>query len=461
MTLSDSMYSIIDVETTGGPPDKSKITEIAIYRVHNGKIADKFVTLINPERYIPDYITRLTGISNEMVEHAPRFFEVARRVIEITRDSIFVAHNVSFDFNIVKAEFDSLGYSFDLPQLCTVKLSRSLIPGHRSYSLGNLCNDIGIVLNERHRAGGDALATVELFLRLLEMNGGVILPDDPYKRIDFTRYPNHINKDFINAIPNLPGVYYLKNVKNEIVYVGKSKRIRARIIEHLFGSKSSAKQSMSNEIHDVDYTLTGSELLALLKEAEDIKSIQPKYNKVLKRRRNTIGVYDYTDRKGYIRLLLKPNDGVAQPIASFQNTDDARRNLFKWIDEFSLCQKLCGLYDGTHGCFNYQLKQCLGACVGAEEPDTYNERVRTFIAKTDFGYKNLIVIDKGRTDDEVSLVVVEDGRYLGYGYLPIEESISNPSEFKDYIKQQENDRDARLIIKAFLHNNKPLRLIEF
>lgn len=455
------MYSVIDVETTGGTPGNSKITEIAIYRVENGRIVDEFVSLINPERYIPDYITRLTGISNDMVAHAPRFFEVAKRVVEITQGTVFVAHNVSFDFGMVKSEFDSLGYQFNLPRLCTVKLARALMPGHRSYSLGNLCDDIEIRLNGRHRAGGDALATVELFLRLIERNGGLFLPDDPYKKVDFTRYPGRIDKGFIESLPDLTGVYYLKNEAGDTIYIGKSKHIRTRVVEHLFGGKPSSKRSMADEIAGVDYVLTGSELVALLMEADGVKSEQPKFNKALKRRKNTVGIYSYSDRKGYVRLLVKPNDGVAPPIATFQTAEEAKQNLFKWVDEFTLCQKLCGLYEGNHGCFNYQLKQCLGACVGEENPDEYNLRVQQFIDKTDFGYKNLVVIDKGRSNDEVSVVVVEDGCYLGYGFLSLDEPISDPKEFKKHIKRCDNDRDSRLIIKSYLRNQKPLRMIEF
>lgn len=164
------MFTIIDIETTGNRSQHGKITEIALYQ-HNGqKITDSFSTLINPEIDIPYYITKLTGIDNEMVKNAPKFYEIAKKIIELTEGRIFIAHNVYFDYNFVKEEFKRLGYEYNRKTLCTVRLSRKLLPGHRSYSLGKLCNELDIDINNRHRAAGDALATVKLFEILLEKN---------------------------------------------------------------------------------------------------------------------------------------------------------------------------------------------------------------------------------------------------------------------------------------------------
>lgn len=157
------MYAIIDIETTGHARINGKITEIAIF-IHDGfEITDSFTTLINPVCYIPAFITGLTGISNEMVRNAPKFYEVARKIVEMTENKVFVAHNVSFDYHFIQEEFKQLGYDYQRKTLCTVRMSRKYLPGHRSYSLGNLCNELNISINGRHRAAGDALATVKLF----------------------------------------------------------------------------------------------------------------------------------------------------------------------------------------------------------------------------------------------------------------------------------------------------------
>jgi len=164
------LYAIIDIETTGNSYKNGKITEIAIFQ-HNGfEITGSYSSLIHPEMDIPLFITNLTGINNKMVEHAPKFYEIAKKIVEMTAGRIFVAHNVQFDYKFVKQEFERLGYDYNCKTLCTVKLARKLLPGHPSYSLGNLCAELGIEINGRHRAAGDALATVKLFEILLQKN---------------------------------------------------------------------------------------------------------------------------------------------------------------------------------------------------------------------------------------------------------------------------------------------------
>jgi DNA polymerase III subunit epsilon len=167
------MYAIIDIETTGGSPKTERITEIAIF-IHDGiRVVNEFVSLVNPQKDIPYFITNLTGITNEMVANAPKFYEIARTIVEMTENCIFVAHNAPFDYGFVREEFLSLGFDYERERLCTVRLSRKLIPGKRSYSLGNLCSDLGIHLNNRHRAAGDALATVKLFELLQAIEGKI------------------------------------------------------------------------------------------------------------------------------------------------------------------------------------------------------------------------------------------------------------------------------------------------
>ena len=161
------MYSVIDVETTGGKFNQEGITEIAIYKFDGENIVDQFISLINPEIPIQPFVQQLTGITDKMVSNAPKFFQVAKRILEITENSILVAHNSSFDYRMIKIEFDRLGYDFNIPQICTVKLSKKLIPNLKSYKLGNLVKSLGIPITNRHRASGDARATVELFKLLI------------------------------------------------------------------------------------------------------------------------------------------------------------------------------------------------------------------------------------------------------------------------------------------------------
>jgi DNA polymerase-3 subunit epsilon len=455
------MYSIVDIETTGGDKNNSRITEIAIYRFDGEKIVDEFVTLVNPECHIPEFITRLTGINNEMVANAPRFYEIAKRIVEITRETTFVAHNAAFDYNFIKSEFESLGYVYELPSLCTVKLSRKLLQGHSSYSLGKLCADLGIRIEGRHRAGGDAYATVKLFEMLLLESNGVIDTDVSNKRRK--KQSNHpvIKSDLIKDLPIKAGVYYLKDKNGDVIYIGKSKNIRAHAINHLSGNQTTKHQAMVEEIASIDFMLTGNELIALLKESEEIQLLQPKYNKVQKHKNLPISLFTYVDRNNYIRFILKKSGELNYPLTSFSTMEEAVQSLYKWIDDYGLCQKLCGLYEGNQGCFQYQLKQCKGACVGEETAAEYNKRAELLINKLELGYTNLVVLDKGRRADEFSVVYIENGVYHGYGFFDASESITSPQQFKEYIGKEENSRDAKLIIKQYLKNHKPYKVIEF
>jgi len=167
------LFAIIDIETTGYKHNYAKITEIAIYQHNGDEITGAYSTLINPEMDIPLFITRLTGINNEMVKNAPKFYEVAKKIIEMTVGRTFIAHNVNFDYKFIQEEYKRLGYQYNQKKMCTVQLSRKLLPGHRSYSLGKLCYDLGIEIEGRHRAAGDALATVKLFEILLEKHKAI------------------------------------------------------------------------------------------------------------------------------------------------------------------------------------------------------------------------------------------------------------------------------------------------
>ncbi|TLX78276.1 hypothetical protein E9993_00940 [Labilibacter sediminis] len=223
------MYTIIDIETTGGNFRNGKITEIAIY-LHDGKkVVDEFVSLVNPEQFIPAYITQLTGITNEMVADAPCFYQIAKQIVEITEGNIFVAHNAAFDYGFIKAEFEALGYNFERETLCTVKLSRKILKGYKSYSLGNICEELGINNDARHRAAGDALATVELFNILLEKNNGMIVPLEGNAFFSASGLHPDLNVEKIKELPQKEGVYYFYNDKGDLIYIGKSNNIRKRV----------------------------------------------------------------------------------------------------------------------------------------------------------------------------------------------------------------------------------------
>ncbi|MCC9166965.1 exonuclease domain-containing protein [Pontibacter harenae] len=472
-----NLYAIIDIETTGSQPAQDRITEVAIF-IHDGQqIVDKYNTLINPQRPIPFYISQLTGITDEMVQDAPKFYEVAKEIVEFTDGKVFVAHNVRFDYSFIKKEFADLGYTFQRKTLCTVRLSRSLIPGLPSYSLGKLCKSIDIDLQQRHRAIGDAEATAKLFDKLIKINRPVIdgtMPSVATKEseqlikdeIKTSLLPPAINKEQVDALPTVPGVYYFHNEQGEVIYVGKSKNIRKRIVQHFnIDYKSRKSLDFKNQIADITYELMGNELVALLFESAEIKRMKPQYNRQQRRSVFNTGIFAYEDGNGYKRLTFgsvnKADNVNMTPIIALSNQFKAKGFLFHKVEKFNLCQKLSGLYKTNGACFDYQVHQCKGACIGLESPEEYNARVDEAIGSFSFEHSSFVIIGKGRTWEEKTVVVVENGTYLGFGFIDEYFSGQGIEDFKGVIKRYNDNKDVQQIIRGHMRGKHKDKVIVF
>ena len=417
-------------------------------------MTEEFVTLIDPEKKIPYRITQLTGINNKMVEGAPRFYEVAKKIIEVTENMIFVGHNAAFDYNFVRSEFKNLGYDFKREKLCTVKMSRKLIPMHRSYSLGNLCKELNIVNPSRHRALGDATATAKLFELLLSI-------DLEITGVSLKGLNSNLSSEKIRDLPQKPGVYYFFNKQGDIIYIGKSINIRNRVLSHISNNTSKKEIELKNCMTDVEYELTGNELTALLLESAEIKRHKPLFNRAQLRTVFTYGLYSYQNSDGYACLKIDKNNGKELPLTTFTNQLSAREFLFNLVEENGLCQKLCGLYKTQHACFHYHIKQCNGACIGKESPDNYNLRVEEAIKPFIFDQSNFIIIDRGRTAEERALVAVENGKYIGFGFV-INTLISNNVSFlMGSINPYPDNREVQQIIRNYLRKNEMVGIITF
>ncbi|UYZ64153.1 exonuclease domain-containing protein [Hymenobacter weizhouensis] len=485
------MYAIVDLETTGGQPTQDRITEIAIY-IHDGeKVVDEFSTLLNPGRPIPFFITQLTGITDDMVREAPKFHEVARKIVELTEGCVFVAHNVRFDYSFLKKEFADLGYNYSRKTLCTVRLSRSLLPGQPSYSLGKLCQNIGIPLHDRHRAAGDAAATAILFGRLLgisqqaeDLAAPGRSPAETLAAVDATApagrrpgaavgeklpsarkikavqeairtalLPPNITPEKMATLPQEAGVYYFHNEQGEVIYVGKSINIYKRIQQHFAVDYKSRKSiEFKNSIADITWELTGSELVALLYESHEIKRLKPLYNRAQRRSVFPAGIFLRTDEQGYKHLYYGRADDHAQshPLIALGNQYKAKGFLFHKVAKFNLCQKLCDLYKTNGSCFDYQVHRCKGACVGLEPPEEYNLRVEAAIESFTYEHGSFVVIGPGRHATENSVVVVENGRYLGFGYVDESFSARRLGDFREVITRYNDNKDVQQIIRQYL-----------
>jgi len=393
-----------------------------------------------------------------MLRNAPKFYEVAKRIVEITEDCIVVAHNAQFDNRILKTEFSRLGFGFNRETLCTVELAKKLIPGHDSYSLGKLTRALGIPVSDRHRAEGDAIATLKLFKILLNKDlDKTIIQESVRLEPKYQLEPNH--KDIIGALPSITGVYYIHDEQGKIIYIGKSKNIKHRINQH-FTNTSPKSKKIQLLVHTVTYEETGSELVALLKESQEIKRNRPLFNTALQRKIFTHALYSYKDEHGYINLKIEKADGRKRPITTFSNLQSAKSFMFKAVEDYTLCQKLTGLYPSKTNCFNYTIKSCNGACILKEPIEDYNQRVEQLIAKNSYDSQNMVIIDRGRDIDERSVVYIENGVFKGLGFFDLNYQINNLEVLESLITPMENNRDTQHIIQNYLRRNKNLKIIQ-
>ncbi len=363
--ITINLYAILDIETTGGKFDEEGITEIAIYKFDGNQIVDQFISLVNPEKDIQPFVVNLTGINNGMLKNAPKFYEVAKRIIEITTDCVLVAHNANFDNRILTTEFRRLGYDFERKTLCTVELSQKLIPEENSYKLGKLCRSLGIPVSSRHRADGDAIATTQLFKLLLNKDVDKEIVKQAIKTDNGPKLAPKL-LTILDELPTSTGLFYVYNTEKTIMYIGKGRNIK-KTVNQLFLRTSKKAKTIQNSVVSVSYEITGNELIAQLKFVQEVNSIKPKFN-----------------------FKQKPN-----------------------------------------------------------------------FAKIEFSNQNLLIIDKGRTIGEKSVLLIENTEFKGFCYTELSYQINNIDVLRKLISPMENSINNRSIIKKYLQKNNVEKLIRF
>ncbi|ACU04857.1 exonuclease domain-containing protein [Pedobacter heparinus] len=434
------LYAVVDIETTGGFASGNGITEISIL-VHDGReVVEAYETLINPGQEIPAYIETLTGISNEMVVTAPLFGGVAAEIYAMLHDKIFVAHNVNFDFSFIKHHLSLSGYDLRCKKLCTVRLSRKLFPGYSSYSLGKLCNALNIAIHDRHRAGGDARATAELLTLLLKTDLEGIIVQTLSRASKEQVLPPHLSRTQIDKLPQVPGVYYFRDQKGIVVYVGKAKNILKRVCSHFTGNNSGKqRQEFLKNIHSIDFEICGTELMAFILEAAEIKRLWPENNRALKRYEQKYGLYVFEDQKGYMRLGIDTYKKRVPVLYSFNSLVEGHNLLRRLIKEHKLCEKLCFIQKNRDACTGHNEGKCSGACLGIESAASYNVRVKYAIEYLSSILPTFAVIDKGRTEEEQSCLLVEQGKFYGMGYISYHTDIAGPEMLKSVLQPYPSD----------------------
>lgn len=442
------MYAILDIETTGGQFNEEGITEIAIYKFDGHEVVDQFISLVNPEKPIQPFVVKLTGINNAMLRSAPKFYEVAKRIIEITEGCIVVAHNASFDYRILRTEFKRLGYDFEKPTLCTVELSKKLIPDMPSYSLGKLVRSLGIPVTDRHRASGDAIATMKLFKMLLAKDSEKhILTSFIKTGIKEGLSPKLL--DIVESLPNKTGIYYIHDEKGDLIYISKSRNIK-KSVNQVFTKTGVKYKKIQVEVYAVTFEETGSELIALLKENEEIRINKPVYSRL----QNAIfrwALYAEKTDNGYLSLQLKKTDRRKKEIISFNSLTEGENALLKITEQYYLSKKINQLPETNKNTENKD----------SENPDIYNQRVLDFIEKNSFDKQNMLVIDRGRNINERCVILVENGSYKGYAYFDLNYQITNIEILRNLITPMQGNHETTNIIKHYLRKKKVQKIIRF
>ena len=424
------MYAILDIESTGGKYNEEGIMEIAIHRFDGEKVVDKFISLINPEREIQPFVVKLTGINNNMLRSAPKFHEVAKRIIEITQDTVLVAHNAQFDYRILKTEFRRLGYNFERKSLCTVDLSKRLLPEAESHSLGKLVRSLGIPVSDRHRANGDALATLKLFKLLLNKDTDKSIVKEVVRAETLGELTQR-QLDMVESLPSSTGVYYMHDKEGEIIFLSKTKNIKKRVNQH-FTNQGDMARTLQKETRKVTFALTGSELAALLKEKFELQANRPKLNKRTKTNPSFHGIYFFEmDKKGY-ELRTERVNGQSNRVSSFSSIKASKTFMLNIMAEQSNNENGNRLDEATVG----ELK-----------------------VKYSIQDRNLLLLDKGRELGEKSVFLIKNGMFKGFGYAELHHQINNIPILESIITPMAGDSETTFIIESYLRIKK-VQMIE-
>ncbi|MFZ4768742.1 MAG: exonuclease domain-containing protein [Ferruginibacter sp.] len=445
------MYAIVDIETTGGHASGNGITEIAVC-IHDGtRIVETFHSLVNPNQNIPIYITALTGINNAMVASAPRFEDIAEKIHLLLDDQIFVAHNVNFDYSFVKHQLKNSGYELNSKKLCTVRLGRKVFPGLPSYSLGNLCRSLDVAIENRHRAMGDAKATVILFEKMLD-EGAQEHIDKMLKKTSAEQWlPLNLDKAVIASLPAKPGVYYFHNLKGKIIYVGKAINIKKRVSSHFTQNDGEKKrQHFLRMVANITFTACANELHALVLESAEIKRLWPKYNYSQKQPAQKYGLYSFEDNRGYIRLAIDKKKKNLRALYHFNMLHEGLVLLRKMAEEFELDMKLCYL-DKTP--LTEKDMEFLDA------PLYYNGKIKKAMEALEEQLPTFAIVDEGLNKSEKLCMLVERGSFWGMGYIKSGKTPKDIYSLKELLEPYADNDFIRNSIYSFAEANPTKKIL--
>lgn len=433
------MYAIVDIETTGSHPQGNGITEIAVVLHDGNQVEGRYETLINPGYAIPPYIVQLTGITNEMTAAAPRFEEVAHKIYNLLNNRIFIAHNVNFDYSFVKYSLRAAGYDWNPKKLCTLKLSRKAFPGMHKYGLGHICRTLDITVSNRHRAGGDATATAVLFGKILEKGGDKLIKDFLKKENREQILPPNLPAEQVNNLPYVPGVYYFHDAHDKVIYVGKAKVLKNRVVSHFTGLNTGKKrQEFLRNIHKVTFKECPSEFTAFILESVEIKRLWPAYNLSQKHFEHKYGIYSFEDSRGYRRLAIDKKRKYFEPVVSFNLLTDAHRMLWKIVREHELHPALCFLDKSTSVDHQYP------------DREIYNTRVDNALINMRSQLSTYAILEPAAFGNKNVCVLVENGKFYGMGAIQENMNFTDIEKLKRNITQYPENEAIKSIIRSYI-----------
>ncbi|WP_291959346.1 exonuclease domain-containing protein [Maribacter sp.] len=458
--MQKRQFAIISMTTFGYKPDPLRIVQLSISKLRGDYYEPIFTTNINPEERLPNYIQQRTGLTDTILLKAPTFSEVANTILEELENHILVGHNASFLHYALQSEFKYLGYSFKTPQLCTVRLAKKLIPNMTSYELPYLSGVLNIPYTASNTLNDDNAVAI-LFQRL------ILLDDDEMVISKFLEpkvekehiAPKNIAYQKLNALPNSPGIYKFQNKKGEVIYVGKAKDIKKRVLSHFYNT-TEKEITLCDATFHIDFETTGSELIALLREADLIDKLDPPFNYIQKKSYVTYHIVPQKNRKGIIQLKIERRPFEHSPTEIFLKRGDAIKRLIELTEKFRLCPLQTGLKSKLGRCTHGEYNECDGVCTGEEEIGLYNFKVENALNYLNNENDNYVLFEKGRTKEERGFVLILHGVYQGYGFLDNSQSVSNLEHLKDMLNPKKHSYHTAKIISSYTKRNpwkiKPL-----
>lgn len=456
--------SFVDIETTGGRSRFDRIIEIGIIKIENDTIIETYSSLVNPATHIPPEITRLTGITDAQVTNAPYFREIAPEIIRLLDDTVFVAHNVRFDYGFLKTEFKRLNQTFSSKHFCTVRLSRALFPHLPRHNLDSIIERMHIPCINRHRALDDAQVLVNFYTKVKADFSEEIFTKAMQTVLKKPYLPVKLTEDMLESLPEQPGVYIFYGQEGIPLYIGKSINIKERVLSHFSGDiHSPLEMKIAQQVESIETIITTGELGALFLESQLIKTRLPLFNRMLRRKQELVALRRIQDQNGYESAVLEtlstpPVHTLDSFLGFFRSRKQAKDHLSTLIKEYSLCEKLLGLEKTTGNCFNYRLDKCKGACTQKEIPLAYNMRfIQAFSATRikSWPFPGQIIIEEYNEHLETTEYFLVD-KWCLLGTVTTDTQGSKKETLHDYAF----DLDTYKILSRFVRNPRNTKRIK-